>query len=144
MNQQHIQLKQNDQDFLISVLAKGQLPARVFKRATALLELHQGKTLSAVARTLHVTYFTVSRWRDSYNLDGLTFLQDKQRSGRPPLIDGSQRAKITALACSTPPEGQAAWSLRLLAGKVVELGFCDHLSHTHSQRILKKINSNRI
>ena len=144
MNKQHIQLNQNDQDLLISMLAKGQLPARVFKRATALLELHQGKTLSAVARTLHVTYFTVSRWRDSYNKEQLAFLQDKQRSGRPPLIDGSQRAKITALACSTPPQGHAQWTLRLLAGKVVELGFCKTLSHTHSQRILKKINFNRI
>lgn len=144
MNKQHIQLNPNDQDFLLSVLAKGLLPARVFKRATALLQLHQGKTLSAVARTLHVTNFTVSRWRDSYNFDQLAFLQDKQRSGRPPLIDGSQRAKVTALACSSPPQGHARWTLRLLADTVVELGFCEHLSHTKTRHILKKMNSNRI
>jgi transposase len=144
MNRQHIQLKQNDQEFLTSLLAKGQASNRLFKRATALLELHRGKTLTTVAQTLQVARLTVSTWRDSYNNDGLAFLQDKHRSGRPPLIDGSQRAKVTALACSTPPDGHARWTLRLLAGKVVELGFCEHLSHTHSRRILKKTNSNRI
>jgi putative transposase len=144
MNKQHIQLSQNDYDFLTNLLAKGQLPARVFKRATALLELHQGKTLTAVACTLHVPYLTVSRWRDSYLDNALAFLQDKQRSGRPPLIDGSQRAKVTALACSTPPQGHARWTLRLLADKVVELGYCQHLSHTKTRQILKKTNFNRI
>ena len=144
MNKQHLHLSQTDEDFLISLLAKGQASARVFKRATALLELHRGKTLSAVARTLHLAHFTVSTWRDAYNNEGLAFLHDKPRSGRPPLIDGLQRAKVTALACSTPPEGHAQWSLRLLANKVVELGFCEHLSHTKAQHILKKMNSNRI
>ena len=71
-------------------------------------------------------------------------LQDKPRSGRPVQIDGIQRAQITALACSTPPEGYARWSLRLLADKAVELGFVEHLSHNHTGQILKKTNSNRI
>ena len=35
-------------------------------------------------------------------------LQDKPR-GRPVEIDGSQRAKLTALACSEAPTGHARW-----------------------------------
>ena len=143
MQKEHLKLSQNDYNFLMTLLAKGQSSARVFKRATALLELHRGKTLTAVAQTLQVTSYTVSNWRDSYNANRLAFLHDKPRSGRPPLIDGLQRAKVTALACSTPPDGRARWTLRLLADKVVELGYCDHLSHTQSRRILKKTNSNR-
>jgi hypothetical protein len=71
-------------------------------------------------------------------------LQDQPRSGRPIEIDGSQRAKITALACSDPPDGYAKWNLRLLADKVVELGYCDRISHTKVATILKKTNSSHI
>jgi len=49
-------------------------------------------------------------------------LCDLPRSRRSTEIDGQQRAKITALACSTPPAGRARWTLRLLADKEVELG----------------------
>jgi putative transposase len=144
MQKEHVKLSQTDQDVLTALLAKGQAPARVFKRATALLELHRGKTLTAVATSLQVTSFTVSKWRDRYNTSGLDFLHDKPRSGRPLLIDGLQRAKVTALACSAPPAGRARWTLRLLADKAVELGYCQTLSHTQTRRVLKKINCNRI
>lgn len=69
---------------------------------------------------------------------GLQCLHDKARSGRPIVIDGKQRAKVTALACSAAPEGHARWGLRLLADKVVELGYCDSISHTQVGNILKK------
>ena len=32
----------------------------------------------------------------------------------PPIVTGEVEARLVALACSTPPEGQARWSLRLL------------------------------
>ena len=144
MQKEHIKLSQSDHDFLMTLLAKGQASVRVFKRATALLQLHRGKTLTAVAKSLQVTYFTVSKWRDAYNTTRLLFLHDKPRSGRPLLIDGLQRAKVTALACSAPPTGRARWTLRLLADKAIELGFCENLSHTQTRRMLKKTNSDRI
>ena len=77
-------------------------------------------------------------WRNNYRQQGLACLDDAPRSGRPIVIDGKQRAKITALACSEAPAGHARWSLRLLADKVVELGYCDSLSHTQVGNILKK------
>ena len=138
MQKEHVKLSQTDQDFLTTLLAKGQAPARVFKRATALLQLHRGQTLSAVAKTLQVSSLTVATWRDNYQSSRLSSLYDKPRSGRPIEISGSQRAKITALACSSPPEGRARWTLRLLADKAVELGYCENLSHTATRLILKK------
>jgi putative transposase len=144
MKKQHLKLSQNDHEFLTTLLAKGQASARVFKRATALLELHRGQTLTAVAQTLQVSSYIVSIWRKHYLNNALAFLHDKPRSGRPPLIEGLQRAKVTALACSQAPHGHARWTLRLLADKAIELGYCDHLSHTHTRRILKKTNFNRI
>ena len=118
----------------------GTLRARKFKRATALLELDRGKTLADVAVTLSVNYNTVASWRDGYTTSGLTCLDDAPRSGRPIAIDGTQRATITALACSDAPEGHARWSLRLLAEKVVEAGVCEHVSHTFVADVLKKTN----
>lgn len=60
----------------------------------------------------------------------------------PVEVDGELRSKVTALACSTPPVGYGRWSLRLLANKVVELGYTEGLSHMEVSRILKKMNYN--
>lgn len=143
MKKQHLTLSDDDRTTLETLLSKGTLRARKFKRATALLELDRGKTLSAVASSLAVDYNTVAAWRNGYLASGLKCLEDAPRSGRPIVISGSQRAKITALACSDAPEGHARWSLRLLAEKVVEAGVCEHLSHTFVGEVLKKTNSSR-
>ena len=140
MNKQHIRLSENDRSTLISLLAAGTLSAKKFKRATALLELNRGKTLGEVAATLQVTYPTISTWRDRYTANGLACLDDAPRSGRPLEIDGTARAKITALACSDAPDGHARWSLRLLAEKAVESGLCEHVSHSLVADVLKKTN----
>jgi putative transposase len=141
MEKQHLSLQGKDKKYLEGLLSKGSLPAKVFKRATALLELDRSKSFGAVAQTLGVCYQSVSSWCKEYNQQGLHMLQDRPRSGRPVEIDGGQRAKITALACAVPPEGHSHWSLRLLADKVVELGYCGHLSRDYARVILKKMTS---
>ena len=47
--------------------------------------------------------------------------------------------KVTALACSEAPTGHERWTLRLLADKVVELNYCEHISHTQVGQILQKM-----
>lgn len=54
--------------------------------------------------------------------------------------DGDFEAHLVALSCSTPPEGFARWSLRLLADRVVELNYIDTISHETVRRVLKKRN----
>jgi transposase len=144
MKKQHVQLSQSNREYLEKLVASGELKVKVYKRALGLLELDRGKTLSAVAETLNVTNTTVGHWRDSHNEIGLACLQDQARSGRPIEIDGPQRAKVTALACSEPPVGYGRWTLRLLADKAVELGYSDHLSHTQVGEILKKTSCSLI
>ena len=56
--------------------------------------------------------------------------------------DGDFEAHLVALSCSDPPEGQAQWSFRLLADKVVELGYIESVSHETIRRVLKKTRSN--
>ena len=140
MKKQHVQLTQADREYLENLIRKGQQSARAYRRALGLLELDRGQTYTDVSKTLHVCIPTLSTWAVLYREKGLKVLEDEPRSGHPIEIDGEQRAKITALACSEPPEGYARWSLRLLADKAVELGYCEHISHTEVADILKKTN----
>jgi len=143
MLKQHLKLAATEQRYLTQLLSKGQVNARVIRRATALLQLHQGDTLQKVAEALKVQHWTVSVWPNKYLAEGLEFLTDKARTGRPIEIDGTQRAQITALACSEAPLGRAKWSLRLLADKIVELEFCESISPVQVGKILKKTVSRR-
>lgn len=140
MKKQHVQLSDTDRAYLEALISKGELSAKVYRRALGLLELDRRQTYTAVSKILKVTIPTLSGWAAKYQESGLQVLQDQPREGRPIEIDGEQRAKITALACSKPPEGYARWSLRLLADKAVELEYCEHISHTEVRKILKKTN----
>jgi len=144
MKKQHLTLTDDDRRELETLLSKGNLKALTFKRATALLLLDRSKTFADVASTLSVSTKAVASWRTRYTSIGLKCLYDAQRSGRPTVFDGVQRAKITALATSDAPEGYARWSLRLLAEKAVESGICDDVSYTFVRDVLKKTNSSRI
>ena len=144
MRKEHLKLSEQEHSYLTTLTTSGQLKARQFKRAMTLLLLDEGHTLAAVSQTLKYCYPRVLALRDNYLANALACLQEKPRTGRPVLLDGKAKAKITALACSTPPAGRAVWSLRLLAEKAVELDLVEAVSHNEVGRILKKMNSNRI
>ena len=121
-------------------MKKGDLNVRVQRRALGLLELDKGKSYQSVADMFEMSYPAVHAWGKKYQTEGLKFIIDKPRSGRPVGLSGEQKAKITAVACSEPPEGYAKWSLRLLADRIVELDITDEISHTEVGRILKKMD----
>lgn len=143
MKKEHVKLSETDRTYLENLSKKGSLPAKSYKRATALLELDRGRTFTEVAEIVGVTKQTASTWAKKYKTTGLDVLKDKPKPGRPTLIDGLHRAKITALACSEPPEGYARWSLRLLADKAVELELVEAISYGEVRLILKKTNLSR-
>lgn len=128
----------------------GKIGIRKLKRCQILLladESHeQGqKTDKVIAEKLDTSLATVSRVRVRYAEGGLkAALNEQPRCGRPPGVSGEERAKVTALACSTPPDGFGRWSLRLLADKAVELELVEQISHTTVGDILKKTLSNPI
>ena len=53
-------------------------------------------------------------------------------------VDDKVEARLIALACSPAPEGHDHWTPRALAGKVVELGLVESLSHETVRLHLKK------
>jgi hypothetical protein len=82
----------------------------------------------------------VDRVKKRFVEGGLDAALDKRKGNRiyAKKADGDFEAHLIALSCNEPPEGFARWSLRLLAGKVVELNYIDSVSHETVRRILKK------
>jgi transposase len=95
-----------------------------------------------VAQAVEVSQPTVSRVRKHYFEEGLEAALNRRAPNREyhRKLDGKQEARLIALACSEPPEGQARWSLRLLAERMVELEVVDDLSYQTVRRTLKKTN----
>jgi len=99
---------------LKTLLTRGTASARTLSRARILDLLHPGQAPADIASRLQVTPQTVFNVKRRFLDSGLQAARlDQPRSGRPVEIDGQQRAKITALACSTPPAGRARWTRRL-------------------------------
>jgi hypothetical protein len=83
----------------------------------------------------------VENWRKQAVERGpLSLLERKARETppTPPKLDGEKQAQLVKLACSQPPTGRARWSLRLLAGRLVELQVVDTISHETVRQNLKK------
>jgi hypothetical protein len=64
--------------------------------------------------------------------------KSREHAPRPKLLDGEQEAKVIATRLGPPPKGFANWSLRLLAGKIVELEIVPAISHETVRQTLKK------
>lgn len=129
---------------LRTIVKRGATSARVQTRARILDLLHRQHVPSDIAAVLEVGVATVFNIKRRYLAEGLqAALHDRPRPGQPCRIDGVARAKITALACSAAPLGHARWTLRLLADKSIELGFCAAISHSTIGEVLKKTDSNR-
>lgn len=138
---QPIKLRKNELRFLTTIIRRGAAAARTQTRARILDLLHRQRHPQEIASALRVSLQTIFNVKRRYLANGFdAALFDQPRSGRPIRIDGTQRAEITALACSAPPEGHARWSLRLLADKAVELQLCEAVSHNSVKEILKKTN----
>jgi transposase len=140
-----------ERDHLKRLLAAGTESARKLTHARILLKADQGPdgpgwVDQAIADAVEVSQPTISRVRKQYVEQGLEAALNR----RPPTreyvrkLDGVQEAKLIALACAKPPKGQARWSLRLLADKLVELEIVEEaVSYQTVRRLLKKTRSSR-
>ncbi len=136
-----IRLKFSDRKVLKALISKGSAKAREINRAHILLMSDAGKSPKDISEFLTVQKKTIQNIKERYLKGGLKeALYEKARPGKPPKLSGKIKAKITALACTDPPEGQGRWSLRLLAEKIIELKYVKSISHTYVGKVLKKTN----
>ena len=93
-----------------------------------------------IADVLPVSMKKIDRVKKRFVEQGLDVALDKQKGERQyhKKVDGDAEAHLIALSCSEPPEGHVRWTLRLLANKVVELGYVEKISHETVRSVLKK------
>ena len=143
-----VELTEDQRAELRGLVGAGTASARSLTRARILLKADHGEggpgwSDAAVAGALDVADSTVLRVRRRFVETGLA----DTLAGKPPdrdyprRLDGRREAHLVALACSTPPEGQARWSLRLLADEAVRLEIVEAISHETVRQALKKTTS---
>ena len=139
-----VRLAPEQRDRLEHVVRAGKSSARVTTRARILLKTDDGWFAPQVAEALDVALGTVYRIKRRFAEAGLEgVLQDRPQAQRYRKLDDRGEAHLIALACSPAPEGHDHWTLRLLAGKVVELGLAPALSHETVRQRLQKTSSSR-
>ena len=116
-----LRLSKVDERDLRRLLRSGVQQVRVVLRTLVLLELSGGQSAPSVARNLELTPKAVRDigWR--YRQGGLErALHERQRPGATPLLSTAERQRIIAMVCSNPPEGQARWTVRLVAEEAIK------------------------
>ncbi len=139
-----VKLSERERQYLQKIVKSGNDNARKITRCRILLlaDEAKGKTDEEISDALNVCLATIFNIRRRYCQEGLErAIREGARSGQPPKFKGKSMAKITALACSKPPEGRAKWSLRLLADHVIGLDIVETISYQSVRNILKKTNS---
>lgn len=138
-----MQLPAEERSALDDLTRKGAASARRIKRALILLAADEGDTDEEIARKVRVHRTTVEEIRKRWAEEGLeAALSERPRPGKARLLDGRQEAYLVALACSTPPDGRAKWTMQLLADRMVELNEVESMSDETVRRALKRGISN--
>lgn len=139
-----VELTLKERRHLEELANNGKNAAFRIKRAQLLLKADEGEagpgwTDEQIAEAFDCGTATVERLRKRWVELGTEDALEREKRG-PQLgkIDGDAEAVLVATACSDAPEGRAKWSLRLLAGKLVELGVVESCSHMTVQRAMKK------
>ena len=139
-----VRLAPEHKEGLQHLIRVGKSSARVTARARILLKSDDGWEAPQVAEALDVALGTVYRIKQRFAEEGLErALWDRRQANRYRKLDDRGEAHLIALACSPAPEGHDHWTLRLLAGKVVELGLASSMSHEGVRKRLKKTLSSR-
>jgi putative transposase len=116
-----IDVPKKDQQELRKLMKGGVQQVRVVLRALALLQLAEHSSAPQIAQVIPLTPQAIRRLGHRYQQAGLDgALYEKQRPGAAEVLDTNQKQRIIAMACSDPPEGQARWTVRLVAEEAVK------------------------
>ena len=140
-----------ERERLRRLVRSGSHPAQQVRRARILLELDENDpdrdgrvpTQEMVAERAGVHVDTVVKVSKVYAERGgevEATISRKKRLTPPvePKVTGEVEARLTALACSSPPVGHARWSLRLLEKQVALIDDIPDLDHSTIGKVLKK------
>jgi transposase len=134
-----VNLSDAERQTLAEMTRKGTIKARQFKRAMILLKADEGLSDPQIMAAVNVSRPTVERTRKRFVEGGLErALNEDPRPGQMRKLDGRGEAVLIAEACGPAPAGHDKWTLRLLAGRLVQLSVVENISYETVRRTLKK------
>jgi transposase len=144
-----VRLSEEERQTLEQIVTTGKRAAYTINHARILLKADDNQLNGSwrdqdIQAALDMSLRTIERVRQRFVEEGLdAALKCRPGGGRKPKLDGEVEAHLVALRCSEAPNGKGRWTLRLLAGQMVELGYIEQLSHESVRQVLKKTNCNR-
>ena len=144
-----VTLTDEEQCLLRKMVSSGKGAARKLLHGRILLQADASPegmryTDEAIAEALGVSLSTIHRVRQHFVEESF----EAALNPRPPLrrpnkvtINGEVAQHLIALACGEPPRGHGRWTVRLLADRLVELGYVARASRETIRQALKKMIS---
>jgi hypothetical protein len=141
-----VTLTKEEREILSALSSKGKNKSQKIVNSLILLGCDEGEfqpsrsTNEELSRVLNISMRKIDRVKKRFVEESFETALEGRKSSRlyAKKADGDFEAHLIALSCSAAPEGFARWSLRLLADKVVELNYIDHISHETIRCVLKK------
>ena len=101
-------------------------------------------TYSRIQEAYGVSRATVARIAKRFLMEGMeSALGGKQQQNRRRKVTGDVEARICAIACSEPPEGNTRWTMQAIADELIRLGVVDYITDSTVCDVMKKTNLNR-
>ena len=142
MRQTELHLSDEDRVVIDEIRAKGVHNSREVNRAHTLSCLDRGIPETQIMEVLGIGRTAVWRTRAAYLQAGVELaVFDVARSGRPAQYDTDAEARVTALACSAPPEGRQRWTIVALERAARQEQGLGSVSRETVRRMLKKTTS---
>ena len=143
MRQTELHLTDEDRLVVDEIRSKGVHQSREINRAHVLSALDRGVPEAQIMAVVGMGRTAVWRTRAAYLQGGVELaVFDVARTGRPRQYDTDDEARVTALACSTPPAGRQRWTMVELERAARQEPGMDSVSRETVRRMLKKTTSN--
>jgi transposase len=151
MKKYKVTLTTDEREQLAGLIASGKAAAQKLTHARILLKADQAEgrpawTDDRIAEAIEASTDTVGRVRQRFVEDGLDAALGRKKQDKPSRerkLDGAGEARLIALACSKAPRGRVAWTLEMLADKLVELKVVDSICPEAVRQTLQKTTSSR-
>ena len=142
MRQTELHLTDEDRLVVDEIRSKGVHQSREINRAHVLSALDRGVPQAQIMAVVGMGRTAVWRTRAAYLQGGVELaVFDVARTGRPRQYDTDDEARVTALACSTPPAGRQRWTMVELERAARQEPGMDSVSRETVRRMLKKTTS---
>ena len=142
MRQTELHLSEEDRSVVEEIRSKGVHHSREVNRAHVLSCLDRAIPEAQIRSVRGIGRTALWRTRLAYLQGGVELaVFDVERPGRPPQYDTDAEARVTALACSAPPDGRRRWTIVELERWARQEPGLSHVSRETVRRMLKKTTS---